>query len=326
MVDSSSSLLSSLLPEFVRVFEELRSSGVKIREGVIFDHQELLAEYSFHIGLGLRHSRLDGLKALVSSALQGTVEIENVVEASAIGLPDFEELGELGVIVLESSKLRISFSELIRKVNSSLVVIRIKKRIANDIRDKIVTFHVSQNARVIGDKSLFYFEVVLDYADLWKKSVDSFSVQNIVFPINLEVIGQDIEPLLPEPFKERLRRADHAVLSGNRSAIEFLNSLNREFLSFESNETIREFYGMIGFSPPTVAEVLDITPRMQPFQLGDSNYPLILPGSLQVRIKTKIPENEAKQVGSVEIDLSHFKLFVERVVRRVEQATIKLVF
>gem|GEM_PF-2231223 len=36
---------------------------------------------------------------------------------------------------------------------------------------------------------------------------------------------------------------------------------------------------------------------------------------MQVRIRTKMPENEAKQVGSVEMDLGRFRLFVERVIR-----------
>ncbi|HLH45485.1 MAG TPA: hypothetical protein VKV31_01845 [bacterium] len=87
------------------------------------------------------------------------------------------------MIVLEGSRLKISFSELIRKVNSSLVVIKIKKRIAREIRDRVVTFRVSQNARGIGDKSISCFEVKLDYADLWKRSVDSFSIHDIMFSI-----------------------------------------------------------------------------------------------------------------------------------------------
>jgi hypothetical protein len=121
--------------------------------------------------------------------------------------------------------------------------------------------------------------VVLDYASLRKKSVDSFSVHNIVFVVNIEINRKAVEEFLPRSFVERLRRADQAAVAGNRNAIEFLNTLNTEFLAFESDETVSKLRDTISFDPPTVAELMDLTPRMQAMLIADSDYPVALPGS-----------------------------------------------
>lgn|GEM_PF-6937160 len=139
--------------------------------------------------------------------------------------------------------------------------------------------HISQSSKATGNERISYFEVVLDYASLRKKSVDSFSVHNIVFVVNIEINRKAVEEFLPRSFVERLRRADQAAVAGNRNAIEFLNTLNTEFLAFESDETVSKLRDTISFDPPTVAELMDLTPRMQAMLIADSDYPVALPGS-----------------------------------------------
>jgi hypothetical protein len=55
--------------------------------------------------------------------------------------------------------------------------------------------------------------------------------------------------------------------------------LNTEFLAFESDETVSKLRDTISFDPPTVAELMDLTPRMQAMLIADSDYPVALPGS-----------------------------------------------
>ncbi|MEM3711750.1 MAG: hypothetical protein QW453_06870, partial [Thermoprotei archaeon] len=69
-----------LLPELKEVFDELRSGGIQIDEGFVFNYQDLEAEYRFQIQLGLKTSRLDTLKTILQSHLERTIEVKDVLE------------------------------------------------------------------------------------------------------------------------------------------------------------------------------------------------------------------------------------------------------
>ncbi|MEM3656545.1 MAG: hypothetical protein QXP58_08550 [Thermoprotei archaeon] len=312
-----------LLPELKEVFDELRSGGIQIDEGFVFNYQDLEAEYRFQIQLGLKTSRLDTLKTILQSHLERTIEVKDVLEVSAFTIPNFENLVGLGIVKFQGGILRIPFHDILRQVDSTLVVLTFRKRVGPEFRD-IVSPHISQSTSTIGEKKIAYFEAVLDYAELWKQSVTSFSVRNIVFTIILELYDADLEAMLSQSFKKRIREVDAQILKGNPDAIAFINVLTEEFLKFESDESTQEYRAMISFDPPTVAETLEVIPKMKYRQLGESNYPLVLPGSIQVKTRTKIPENSFKVTGKIEFDLSRFRLFLEQVVKRVEERTAQL--
>jgi len=315
---SGSSLIENCIRELWDIVKGLLDAKILVHQGATVYYQESEIEYQMHINLGPSYSRASVIEKKIHSYMLRTVCIRDVIDVWGFGIIRNESLKELGIIQLEKDVATISFGEMLRKVESELVVLTIRKKLPVELRDKLITIHFSKNARVIDDVKETYFEVALDYANLWLTSFNSFNVKNIIFNLNLEIPEESIEYCIPEPLKKEIRMAARAILNGSRKAVNFLNIISKGFLTFEKEEMVNALQRMIHVEPPDRVEIVNIIPRMEAYEIAEIGYPITLPGRVTTHFRTNIDAREVTLRGKIILDLNIFRQIIRDIVNKIE--------
>jgi hypothetical protein len=323
---AGSSLIEIALGEIWGAVRKLLDSKIVIRQGATIYHEENEIEYQLHLSIGDIQTRTSSIEKVIQSLSLSEITIKGALNAWGSGLPYNENLEELGVIKRRAEGMTVSFQELLRKVRSNLVIISVRKKLPEGLRDHLVTIHFSQNTKTIGSIKEAYFEILLDYANLWHKSLESFRIRNVVLTFNLEVIEGTIENFVPEDFKSKLRVAAQSLAGGDRNAVRFFNEVTKAFIQFESETVISRLRTMVKAEPPTRVEVLEIIPRMEHYQIAGVSYPVMLPGRVTTKLRTGIEENEFSALGKVVIDLGIFNEIIRGILRKLEIDTRDMKF
>lgn len=300
-----------------------------VRQGAIVDYQDSTIEYQIQIRLGDFSSRsklTEQILKKIQSHTQGEISLKGVIEAWGFGLMQNENLKELGVIQADKNQTKISFNNLLSQVKSDLIVLNVKMNLPKEIRDALVSIHFSQNTRKVGNSAEAYFEVVLDYANLWKGSLDSFSVKNIMLGSNLIVLEESIESALPPSLKQKIIEAVRRLAIGDKNAMTFLSVVSRSFLTFQSEQTIKRLREMISAEPSARIEVVDVIPMMEKYELAGLDFPMLLPGRVSIRLRTSIREGETALTGKVMLDLGIFNEIKRDMANKIERESRSISF
>lgn len=323
----SADLFSDVLGGAVPLIQTLLNSKLIVAKGATVYHKYSEIEYRFDIKIGSESSRADGIIRTLQSFLQKPVEFDNVIEILGYGLPHNENLKELDIITIKDDKATIDFAKLLRTVKSDLVVLTIRTIFPEELRRKLVTARISQNSTYHnGDYIEASLDISLDYADMWYKTFDSFTVREIEFSFNLNIVLKTIEPLIPSDLKKRIRSAAKAVTSGNQKAAEFLKIMNDNFLTFEQEERVSELIQSISVEPKQYFEVTSIIPRMQSCEIAGVRYPVILPGSMNMFLSCRLEGRQVALHGTLRLDLHKFNNVLSHIISDIQKQTHELKF
>jgi|GEM_PF-2403407 hypothetical protein len=324
-----SSLINTISSEIGPAIKALSDAGIITRQGAVVDHQESTVEYQFHMKLGDLASRSqiqDQLLRKIQGLTQGGITFDNAIGAWGFGLPLNEDLTKLGIISFEGDKVRISLSDMVNKVQSNLAVVSVKMNVPMPIREALLTVHFSQNTKKTELISESYFEVGLDYANLWLGSFDSFEVKNIAWTFNLLVMEESIESAVPQALKKRIFDALRKVSIGDKNAMRFLAEISRSFAGFANQDTADRLRRMISLDQSARAEVVDIIPTLESYEFGGLSLPVLLPGKVAIRLRGSVPQGEKVMTGNLRLDLKAFNNLIQDIALDAERSTKRIEF
>ena len=233
---------------------------------------------------------------------------------------------KLGIISFEGDKVRISLSDMVNKVQSNLAVVSVKMNVPMPIREALLTVHFSQNTKKTELISESYFEVGLDYANLWLGSFDSFEVKNIAWTFNLLVMEESIESAVPQALKKRIFDALRKVSIGDKNAMRFLAEISRSFAGFANQDTADRLRRMISLDQSARAEVVDIIPTLESYEFGGLSLPVLLPGKVAIRLRGSVPQGEKVMTGNLRLDLKAFNNLIQDIALDAERSTKRIEF
>jgi hypothetical protein len=323
---NSPSLIAEALHEIWDEIFKLVESKIIVTQGVTLYHNDCEIEYIIHLNLGPTVTRTDRVAKVIHSFAHVSWTVHDVVKVWGTGLMGGEDLKRMGVISQSGTKATIDMAKLIRNVQSESVIIGIRKKILPELRAAILSVNISKNALLVDGNKEVRFSVGLDYANMWKGVFQSFSVKDVFFTYGLEVTEGSIEGLVSDSFKLKLKRAKESLAKGNRQAPRFFNAVSKEFLTFESDEIMGRLREIVAVEPADRIEIMDITPKMQSFQVAGTDFPITIPGKVIVRFRTGIEENEIMVNGKVTFNLAKFRSAISEMTKRIESQTKGYVF
>lgn len=306
--------------------KKLIEHKVILSAAVTVDHSSSQVEYMFRCSLGTMETRAGQVVRILETYLLKSVVFREVIDASGYGLPDNENLRTLEIIRLENGIATVSFAEMAAKVRSSDVVFFVKKDFPKDLRDRLIIPNLVKQPKFKGDMLEVGLEVMLDYADVWHGIFKPFAVRNIMFNEEIELPPENFNALLPESFKEKVRRARRGMLAGNQDAYAFFRNASRGFLDFESSETSKRLRSMVSIDPELRFEILDLVPSLQSVDIYGTNFPITLPRSVRIRMQSRIEGVEVFVHGTVHIDLAVLKSIIKSIAAAIESKSAALKF
>ena len=311
--------LIAVLGAAVPIIKQLLDSKLVVAKGATIYHKYSEIEYRFHITIGSENSRAGSIIKTLQSYLQKPVEFDNVIEISGYGLPHNENLKELEIIKINEHKATIDFATLLRTIKSELVILMIRMVLPQELTQKLTTMRISKNLDHYGDYIEASLDVALDYADLWYKTFDSFTVRDIQFTFNLYITISIIEDLLPSDFKRNVRNAAIAATSGNQRAAEFLKKLNDNFLTFEDENRLPALVECISVEPAEYFEITSVIPRMQSCEILGIRYPIVLPGSMKILLLCNLEGRQTALHGILKLDLRKFIGVLSHIISEIKK-------
>ncbi len=324
---ASISLLGTLGKVAYNEIRQLSDSKVIIHKGLTFYHHDEELEFAFLISLGEGLSGLDKTLHKIKNVAKNPVTFENVIEVHGYGLPKNEDLVELGIISRSENTATVDFAKLPLKVQSNLIFIKIRARMQEPLKDILLSRRIEKTAQHIGDKQIeTRIEVALDYADLWSKVFDQYTVRDIDFTFTLTVDPKTIMNQIPKKQAKKIIRAARLVSSGNAEAIKFLGIMAECFLAFESDSKMDFLASSISTEPAENFFVKEISPTMQLMEISDSGYSIALPGKMRIRLGCTIEGNKITTLGKLIIDLEKFSKILRAISQDLQIKTYRLKF
>lgn len=307
------------------IVEKLIEKKVIIRKGVTIYHKSSEIEYAFMLSLGEKNSRLGEILKKLSGFLNKPVDFPNVIEASGYGLQHSENLVELGMITTSKNNATIDFGKIIGDVKSETVFIKIRQSLPEGLRNMMVVNRMNRSARFIGKDLLENdIEISLDYADLWYKVLDQYTVRDIEFTFELLVAPVTIVEKIPKPYQDRIIRAAKAVSTGNQDAVRFLKIMAEGFTSFEKNERLEQLRNTISGEPSDLIKITSVTPRMQTLEIAGVGHPIVLPGAMKITLSARLEGQDIALAGKLTIDLKKFGKILSEIVVEIDKKTKSL--
>ncbi|HKU33830.1 MAG TPA: hypothetical protein VJR22_08305 [Candidatus Nitrosotalea sp.] len=307
------------------IVEKLIEKKIILNKGVTIYHKSSEIEYAFMLSLGEQSSRLDTIIKKLSGFLTKSVDFPNIIEVSGYGLQHSENLVELGMMSLEKNRATIDFGRIIRNVRSETVFLKIRQNLPDYMRRIMVVGRLSKTARYIGEDFMEDdIEISLDYADLWHKVLDQYTVRDIEIDFGLIIDTPFIVSRIPKPYRDKIIRAAKAISGGNQDAVKFLKLLTESFTSFDKPERIEQLRNTISVIPHDLIKITSVTPRMQTMEIADVGYPVVLPESLRITLAVRLEGHNFTLTGKLVVDLKKFGKIISDVVAEMDKKTKRL--
>lgn len=327
-IEVAATLLASLGKSVDPLLQKLFDLGIVVHRGATVYYKESEIEFSLHINFGTLTTRLQSLLNYLQSFIVNKAEFEEITDISGYGLQQNENLRELQIIQISGSNASIDFGRILREINSELVVIMIRKKFSPDLRDKLIIHHINKNPfHYDGDKyAAADIEVALDYANLWHKSFDQFTVRNIEFSFNLTINIPTIIETIPQSQKDRIIKAGRLLSSGNKDAISFMKIMSDNFLSFEQDKIVNKLKETVILEPQNNFQLVSVVPTMKTFELAKVAHHVVLPGFMKIYVACKIEGKDIVLKGKLGVDFVKFKKILVSIMSQIEKQTKSLNF
>lgn len=313
--------LGKLGSDFIKKLVETK---IIVNKGVTIYHKSSEIEFALMLSLGPEHSRVTSILNKLSNVLNKSIAFDNVIEVSGLGMPHLENLVDMGTIKIENNATIIDFAKIIREVKSETVFLKIRKKIPHDLRQLLVVNRLNRTSRYIGKEFVETdIEVALDYADLWYKVLDQYTVRDIEFDFNLEVSIQTIVEKIPKNLRDKILRSVKSTKQNN-DAVAFLSAITEAFVSFESDQFLQKLVESVIVEPSDSFSIVSVTPKMQKLEIASVGYPVVVPGLLRIRIECRLEGKEIAKTGKLRIDLQKFGNVISELVAILQQKTNKL--
>lgn len=305
--------------------QQLIVSKIIVHKGAIFYHRASEFEFAFLLSLGDEKSRVDNILKKIQSLTKKPVEFENIIEIHGHGLTHAENLVNLGMISVKNGKGKIDFGKILREIKSNIVFIKVRVKIDEELRDHLVTSRIDKTSKYIGDEKIeTNIEIALDYANLWKNVFDQFTIRDIDFSFNLDVSPETIVKQIPEKYRKRIISAGKKIKQGEKDAVTFLRIMSECFLSFEKDDKRIQLMNLVSVTPEDKFSIKDVQPTMQSMVIAKVGYPVVLPGSLRIRIGAILEGDDIAIRGKLIIDLKQFSKIINDISKDIQNKTQKL--
>ncbi len=322
-------LLSSLFNTLGSVansgIQHLIKSQIIIHKGATFYHRASEFEFAFMLSLGDESSRSGDILNKIKSITKKPLEFENIIEIYGHGIPQNENLVNLGIITVEKDKAKIDFGKLIRDVKSGTVFIKVRVKVSEDLKNALVSSRINKTSKHFGKERIETdIEIALDYANLWKKVFDQFTVRDIEFPFHLEVSTETIVEQIPSKNRKRIISAAEKIGKGEKDVVSFLRIMSESFLSFEKDTRRRQLMDLISVEPDEKFHIKEVYPTMRSMVIARVGHPVILPGKLMIVTGAAIEGEDVTLRGKLIIDLKKFSKIMSDISKDIENKTQKL--
>lgn len=303
----------------------LVENKIIVRKGLTFYHRDCELEFFFLASLSKDRSKMGKMLEKIQTAIREPLVFENVISIESYGIEYNDDLVEQGVIVFSNGVAKIDFSKFAYTVQSRTIVIKIRIRAPENLKQLLVSHRLERHPRHTEERIETRVEVVLDYAELWKTTFDQYAVRDIDFVFILAMPPETILGHISRRQAKRIIEAAKSAATGNADAIKFLNVMTKNFLLFQSDMAITRLLGSISTNSDALF-VKDVYPTMQSAMISDTGYTTILPGDIKVRVECKIDGNKAAVHGSLIIDRKKYFDILSEIFQTIQKETLKLKF
>lgn len=184
----------------------------------------------------------------------------------------------------------------------------------------LVVHRLNKTVRYIGNDILENdIEISLDYANLWNKVLDQYTVRDIEFIFELYVDPRSISEKIPKHYASLIINAAKAISQGNQDAVKFLRVMTEGFMSFEKDNRLKQLRDTVSASPPDLIKITSVTPRMQTLEIASIGHPVVLPGVLRITIGARLEGKDVTLAGKLTIDLKKFGKILSEIVTEIER-------
>ena len=305
--------------------QQLIDSRIIIHKGATFYHKASEFEFALLLSLGEESSRSNNILNKIKSVTKKPVEFENIIEIKGHGLPHNENLVDLGIIMVEKNMGKIDFGKLFREVKSDTVFIKIRVKVSEDFKNILISSRMNQTSKHI-KKERFEtdIEIALDYANLWKKVFDQFTVRDIEFPFRLEISPEIVVEHIPPKSRKRIIKASEKISKGEKDAVSFMQIMSESFLSFERDDRRKQLLDLISVAPEEKFHIKDVHPTMRLMMIAKIGYPMILPGKLIIITGAILEGDDVALRGKLIIDLKKLSKILSDISNDIQAKTQKL--
>lgn len=314
------SLLANLGKAAIPLLEKLFELGIVTHKGATVYYKESEIEYNFHINFGQKNTRIQSITKQIQSLIVNKIDFDEIIEISGYGLPHNENLRDLGIIQTAGSKSSIDFGRILRDVESDLIILMIRKKFPEGLRDRLVIQHINKTPFHQADQyTTADIEVALDYANLWHKSFDQFTVRNIEFSFNLDINLETIIEAIPKQQRDKIIRAGKLLSSGSKDAISFIKIMSDNFLSFEHDKIVNSLKETVILEPHENFQLTTIIPKMKNYEFAKFRHVMILPGSMKIYVGCRIEGKDIVLRGKLGVDFTKFKKILIYMMSQIEK-------
>lgn len=307
------------------IVEKLIEKKVIISKGVTIYHKSSEIEYVFMLSLGEQSSRLDAIVKKLTGFLTKSVDFPNIIEVSGYGLQHNENLVLLDMMSLEKNKATIDFGKIISNIKSETVFIKIRQNLPDYMRRNMVVGRLNKTGVFIGEDFIEGdIEISLDYADLWHKVLDQYTVRDIELDFRLIIDTPFIVARIPKLYRDKIINAAKTISVGNQDAVKFLKIMTESFTSFEKPEQIEHLRNVISVTPSDLIKVTSVIPRMQTMEIAGVGYPVVLPGTIGITLAVRLEGRDVTLTGKLLVDLKKFGKIISDVVAEMDKKTKSL--
>lgn len=322
-------ILTSLFNTFGTIadagIKQLIDSKIIVHKGATLYMRASEIEFAFVLSLGDEQSRVGTILKRIQSITKKPLEFENVIEINGHGMPHNENLVEMEIITIFENKGKIDFGKLLRDVKSNMVFIKARVNVSKELIQFLVPSRIVKTSEHFGDEKIEAdIELALDYANLWRKIFDQYTVRDIEYEFNLQVSPETIIKQIPEKSRKRIISAGIQALQNNKDAVNFLRIMSSCFLSFENDAVRKKLFDTVSVEPTSKLSIKDVYPTMQSMVIAKSNHPVTLPGKLRIVIGGKLEGDDITLHGKLKIDLKKFSKIVNDISKDIQDKTNKL--
>lgn len=304
--------------------QELHSTKIVINKGLTFYHRDSELEFTFLVSLNETRSKLNKIVKKIQSTTGEPLTFQNVTCVMGHGMESNEDLVALGAISLSESSAKIDFSKLY-DLKSNTFLIQVRSKANEQLKQLLVSNRIEKSPQNTGKQIEAYIDVALDYANLWHKIFDQYTVRDIDFIFTLTIDLETILKQIPRKQAKRISKAAELAVCGNTSAIQFLKIMTKSFLLYESDEMITRLQDSISVEPQNFV-LKELYPSMQPMEIPNTGYPVVLPGKMRLRMGCVLDGNQITARGKLVIDIEKFSEVLHEIIQDIQKKTLRLKF
>lgn len=316
-------LLSGILGPAANIIQKLKEEKIISHEGLVIYYEDNEIKYRLDLHLGDQKSRTTKINNFLKSTTLQKITID-ALEASGTGMNGGENLMELGLLSLNNGKLTIDFPQIFKTINSNLIILKFRTRCPPGLKDQLVYPQIHRTTSLQGEKIVFNFEIILNYANMWHSNYASFSVRNILFTTAHESNLTRLDEILGE-YAQKFERADKMALTKENARI-FLTEFQKTLMEFQKPEFLDRLKDILTIKPSMNGRVTNIVPSLMVHTLSHSKIPLTIPDTFTYSILSNIEDHQTAIHGEAIFDFEKYHELIKEKLKSFIMKNKKLKF